>query len=226
MNRLELVARLCSECGVANVPTTTLAQTGEAGRLVNWIDSAWQDIQTAHQDWGWLRTSTSWVTVDGQSTYTTAQCGVADGTLGMWARDTFRNYPTAVGVTGEILMSWMGYDNWRDTYLYGGTRSTRSRPVEFAMGPNMSINLGPVPSSGYTMTADYFTAPVAMTTDTSTPALPVQYHMAIIYKAMMMYGGYESAPEVYQRGEIEFGKLMDRMTADRLPMVGFAGPLV
>ncbi len=225
MNRLELVQRLCGECGAGNKPTTTTAQTGESLRLVDWIDSAWNDIQTAHQDWGWLRTSTSWVTADGQSAYTTAQCGIAAGTFGMWAKGTFRNYPTSTGNAGEIPMGWMGYDNWRDTYLFGGNRSVRARPVEFSIGPDKSINLGPVPAAGYTLTADYFTAPTVMTTDTDTPAMPVQYHLAIVYKAMMFYGGYESAPEVYQRGELEFGKLMDRMTLDRLPEVGFGGPL-
>lgn len=225
MNRLELVQRLCSECSTGSQPTATTAQTGEAARMVNWIDTAWNDIQTAHQDWGWMRTSTSWTTTDGQHNYTTAQCGIAAGTFGMWAKDTFRNYATASGNTGEILMSWTGYDNWRDTYLFGGNRGVRARPTEIAIGPDKSINLGPVPAAGYTMTADYFTAPTAMTVDTDTPVLPTQFHMAIVYKAMMSYGGYESAPEVYQRGELEFKKLMDRMTADRLPMVDFAGAL-
>jgi hypothetical protein len=49
--------------------------------------------------------------------------------------------------------------------------------------------------------------------------------MAIVYRAMMFYGGYEAASEVYQRGEQEFVKLMRRMTADRLPEVSFAGTL-
>ena len=41
----------------------------------------------------------------------------------------------------------------------------------------------------------------------------------------MSYGAYESAPEVYQRGDLEFGKLMRRMTADRIPETTWAGAL-
>lgn len=224
MNRLDLVQRLALECGAA-APGTTVAVTGEAARLVAWIDSAWNDIQTKHRDWGWMRTSTSWVTGDGQHNYTTAQCGIADGTFGMWAIDSVRCYPTAVGNQAEMFVSWMRYDAWRDTYLFGGGRATRTRPQEFAVGPDKSINVGPVPSTGYTLTADYFTAPLAMAADGDTPALPTQFQMAIVYRAMMSYGGYESAPEVYQRGETEFKRLMQRMEQDRLPMVALAGPL-
>lgn len=228
MNRLDLVRRLAVECGVPSTNlTSTLNQTGEYGRLVGWIDDAWNDIQTAHQDWGWMRTSASWATVDAQYQYTTVQCGITAGTFGMWDKDTFRNYVTASGVQSEILMSETtgGYDAWRDTYLYGGTRATRTRPVEFAIGPDKSVFAGPVPSAGYTMTADYFTAPLAMAADTDIPALPTQFHMAIVFRAMMSYGGYESATEVYQRGEIEFGKLMKRLDIDRLPQMLLSGPL-
>jgi hypothetical protein len=42
---------------------------------------------------------------------------------------------------------------------------------------------------------------------------------------MMSYGGFESATEVYQRGEIEFSKLMKRLDADRLPQILLSGPL-
>jgi len=64
-----------------------------------------------------------------------------------------------------------------------------------------------------------------MTADADIPALPAQFQMAIIYRAMMSYGAYEAAPEVYQRGELEFGKLMRRMTADRIPETIWGGAL-
>ena len=49
--------------------------------------------------------------------------------------------------------------------------------------------------------------------------------MAIVYRAMMMYGAFESANEVYDRGETEFGKIMRRMADQRLPEVTFGGAL-
>ena len=227
MTRLQLCQRLARECGVpGEVPITTIAQTGESRRLVDWIDDAWNDIQCAHQDWGWMRTSASWVTVAGTYNYTTTDCGITAGTFGMWQRRSFRNYPTATGNTAEVEMYDMDYDDWRGTYLFGGNRSVRTRPIEFAIGPNKAINLGPVPDVGYTITADYFTAPLDMAADADVPAIPVHFNMAIVYRAMMAYAGFDAASEVYQRGELEFGKLMRRMTADRIPEAGFSGALV
>jgi len=226
MNFLELCQRTARECGVPSSNlTTVVSQTGEYRRIVDWVNDAWNDIQTAHQDWGWLRTSASWETVNAQYQYTTAQCGITAGTFGMWDRITFRNYVTASGNQSEIVMGYLDYDQWRDNYLISGTRAVRTRPMDFAIGSDKSIFLGPVPSGGYTITADYFTAPVALAANNDTPALPAQFHMAIVYRAMMAYGGFESASEVYQRGEAEFGKLMHRMDADRLPEIGWAGAL-
>ncbi len=94
-----------------------------------------------------------------------------------------------------------------------------------SIAPDKSICLGPIAADGYTILGDYFSVPSEMASDSDVPALPTQFHMAIVYRAMMSYGAFESAPEVYQRGEVEFMKLMRRMTADRSPETVFAGAL-
>jgi hypothetical protein len=47
----------------------------------------------------------------------------------------------------------------------------------------------------------------------------------IVYRAMMFYAGYEAAPEVYQRGELEFKRLMNRLEIDQLPDMVSGPPL-
>lgn len=192
--------------------------------MVEWFNSAWMDIQGYHQDWGWLRTSTSFVCVSGQASYTPTQAGATN--FGMWVRDSFRNYPTATGTPAEIRMNFMEYEYWRDLYQFGSNRTSTSQPAYFTITPAKSIGLGPVPTGDYTVTAEYFTMPTELSASTDTPSLPTQYHMAIVYRAMMMYGAYESAQEVYQRGEIEFKRLLRRMENDYMPEVTFGGPLV
>ena len=230
MNFLALCQRVRQEGGISGSgPTTVVSQTGNLKRLVDWTNTAWMDIQTSHQNWDWMRSSASFTTVAAQSTYPlgtgSGTVGVSVATFGMWDRDTFRNYVTSVGTNSEVFMDFIHYDTWRDSYMYGALRSTTTRPLQMSISPAKAIVLGPPPIVGYTITGDYFTAPLDMTLDADTPALPAQYHMAIVYRAMMSYGAYESAPEVYQRGEIEFGKLMRRMTADRIPETTWAGAL-
>ncbi len=224
MNYLQLTQRLRLECGISGTgPTTVVSQTGELGRLTTWVNAAWQDIQTAHDDWDWMRATASWITVNHQATYelgtVAGTVGVAAASFGKWIRNSGRSYVTATGTSSEAFLEFMHYEDWRNDYQYGATRAAYSRPTTLTILPSKGIGLGPVPISGYTVTCDYFAAPVDLAVDADIPSLPAKFHMAIVYKAMMMYGAYEGAPEVYQRGEVEFKKLMDRLTADRLPEV-------
>lgn len=225
MNFLELCQRAQRECGVASQPTTVVNQSGEHRRFIEWVQDAWVDIQAAHQDWEWLRQSVSFVTVDGQPTYTPTQCGITAGTFGLWSRDSFRSYPTATGVNAEMPTPYIGYEVWRHVYQLGTSRNTRGRPIHISITPAKSIALAPYPSAGYTVTGDYYTAPVSLAVDADTPLMPAHFHMAIVWKVCMSYGAYEAAPEVYQRGELEFKKLMRRLERDRMPEMILGAPL-
>lgn len=237
MNRLTLCTRLISECGISGTLTTTVSQTGEFARVVNWVDTAWQELQTEHDDWSWMRSSNllglgmSFVTVAGTASYPlgtgAGTCGVLLANYGKWDRESFRNYTTTVGVSNEQFLDEIPFDDWRDGYMLGANRSVQTRPAVVAFGPDESVCLGPPPNALYTITGDYFTAPLAMAADTDTPTgLPVAQHMAIVYKGMQYYAAYESAPEVMQRGAAGYALLLSQLEALKLPQMIGAGALV
>jgi hypothetical protein len=225
MNFLQLVQRLRIEAGASGSgPVSVLSQAGELARLVLWVNAAWTDIQNERQDWGWLQSSFSFVTINAQATYTPVQCGLTDH--GAWKDTTFRSYLTATGYSTENYMDMISYDNWRDTYQYGSNRTTYSNPVVFAIKPaDKSICLGPVPTSDYTIIGEYFKAPTELVLDADIPAMPTNYHMAIVYRALMMYGMYEGVGDAIQRGQMEYDKLMRKIRADQLPEIMVNGAL-
>lgn len=225
MTFLELCQRLRSECiASGSGPTSVVAQTGESGRLVNWINDAWMDIQAEHPDWQWLRSSFSFVTVADQAAYTPTECGVTD--FGIWKQDSMRCYPTTVGTRGEVFLTPVDYDYWRDQYQFGATRDVRNRPTVVAVAPDTSLALGHTPdATGYTVVGTYFKEPSRMAADADVPTMPAKHQMAIVYRAMMFYGSYAAAPEVYTRGELEFKRMLRRMEIDRLPRMVTAGAL-
>lgn len=236
MNYLGLGQRLVRECGISGTLLTMQNQTGEMARVVDWIGTAWEELQSEHDDWDFLRSSNilglgaSFATVAGQASYPlgtgAGTCGISVATFGKWDRETFRNYTTTVGTSNETPLDWMPFDNWRDAYMLGANRSVQTRPVAFAIGPDKSICLGPPPNALYTITGDYFRAPTIMSDDTDVPTgLPVRWHMDIVYRAMLMYAGYESAPEVLQRGNSGHSKLAAQMEAQYTPEIAFAGAL-
>lgn len=260
MNYLQLCQRACIECGVASgqaIKTalpTVVGASGSLGRVVNWVNDAWVDIQEAHDDWDFMRSSNllgagvAFQTIAGQASYplgavitgdfggdfggdfsvaaSVGTVGIDPELFGKWDRETFRCFPTAVGFQGEMFLDDIPFDHWRNSYMFGAMRSVKTRPVVIAVGPDQSLNLGPPPNGLYTITGDYFVAPTSMAADTDIPAgLPTRFHMLCVYLAMVKYAGYESAPEVSQRGATESARMMAHLMALRAPRLHFAGAL-
>ena len=217
MNRLSLCNSLIQKCGISGGSmVTTVSQTGEAGRVVSWIDEAWLNIQLAEPRWNWMREPCSFTTTYNQYSYApAADVGLTD--FGSWKIDSFRRYITSTGVRSEIFMTPMRYDTYRDTYLFGNMRLAPGDPLFISEGPDLSLNLGLIPNDvGYTINGEYFRAPVAMTTDTDSPDVPSQYHMLVVYRAMMMYGAYESAQEVLFEGTNLYNAMLRRLMRDQM----------
>lgn len=236
MNRLQLAQRLALECGVSGTLSTTIGQTGSLGRVVTWVDQGWNDLQTEHDDWNWMRSSNllgsgmSFTTVAGQASYPlgtgAGTCGIPLTSFTKWDTETFRCYVTSAGTSNETFLDEIPFDTWRDSYMLGAMRTVQTRPVAVAIGPDQSICLGPPPNALYTITGDYFSAPSIMAADTDTPTgLPAPYHMLIVYKGMMMYAGYEAAPEVFQRGASGYALMLAQLENINLPDISFSGAL-
>jgi hypothetical protein len=138
---------------------------------------------------------------------------------------TSNNVLSFVGTKSEIFMSYLDYENWRNAYQYGALRSIETRPMVFAIAPDKSLALGPIGLDGYTVLGDYYRTPSEMTTSTESPSLPTKFHMAIVYKAMISYGMFESASEVVQRGTTENEKWMRRILFDQVNEIAQQGAL-
>ena len=229
MNFLTLANRLKIKARVTGAAmTTVIGQNAEFDRLTLYVNEAWMTLQLTRPDWKWMRNSMTFPTVAAQATYTLAQIestGSGFTNFGNWDRDTFRCYTTAVGTNDENEISWLPYDQWRDVYQLGATRTTESRPVQFTITPALGIGLGGTPAVGYTISGDYYKVAAELALDIDTPSLPSQFHMAIIYRAMMFYGVSESSPEIYDEGNAEFNRMMARINLQQLPEIGICGAL-
>ena len=206
-------------------PDAVTSQTGELGRLVAWVAMAWNDIQMEHSNWRWMRATATVATSTGDNSYASSEFSVTN--FGNWIPGTFRCYQTSIGQTDEQYLYYMDYDQWRDLYDFGANSATTGRPVHFTIGNDKSIKLGPAPdATGFTIKGDYQKEPIEMTANSDEPGMPNEYHMAIVWKALMYYGAYESAPEVYQSAEKEYKRILSKLRLNQLPGMTMAGPLV
>lgn len=229
MNFLQLCNRLKVKARVTGSDMTAVTdQAAEFARLVLFINEAWMDLQMTRPDWKWMRNSMTFPTVAGQATYTLAQIeatGSGFSNFGNWDLETLRCYTTSVGTNDETELDWMPYDIWRNTYQMGATRTTETRPNEFTITPAHGIGLGCTPAAGYTISGDYYKVATEMEATTDTPSLPSQFHMAIVYRAMMFYGVSESAPEVYDEGKTEFDRMLSRIMLHEGVRISVCGAL-
>jgi hypothetical protein len=224
MNLLQLTNQTRVECGVSG-PTLSSVQnlTGESARILAWVQQAWIDVQTSKEDWLFLRETFEFNTVASQWEYTAANAGLTD--FGNWKRDSFRASSVNNLYRDEQLLNYMDWTTYRNLYRYANMRNTLARPVVVSITPNKDLAFGSTQDQIYTINGEYYTQPVSLSADTDIPGIPARFHMIIVYRAMMYYAGYESAPEVLSRGEFEYRRLYSRMEIDQLPTIVSGPPL-
>ena len=216
MTFLELINTTRDECGVTG-PALTTAQnlTGEAARIKNWVNAAWVDIQNAKDDWNFMRDTVQFNTTSGKQFYTAEEAGI--DSFANWKRDSFRASSSGSDYRDEQLLNYMEWTTFRNLYQYSNMRHTQQRPVVVTIDPSKKLGFGAIPNKDYVIVGEYYKAPAKMVENTDAPSIPAQYHMAVVYRAMIYYAGYEAAPEVLARGQAEFNRLMNRLEIDQLP---------
>jgi len=227
MTFLELVNRTKQECGISGADlSTVLNQTGEARRLVNWVSQAWADIQNARQDWDFMKQSVIFDTVAGKQSYLPG-VDINITNFKKWENDSFRMYLKSAGIGTEITLSqYYDHNQFRDFYLVGSRRLVTGRPIYVTIWPDKSLYFGFIPNDVYTATAQYWIKAQILALDNDTPNLPDDYHMLIVYKAMMKYGMFESAAEQIAAAKEEYAPMFSKLVADHTPYVSMGASLI
>lgn len=226
MTYLQLVVRLASEAGVSGTMASVVGQTGESLRLVNWINSAYESTQNANTTWKFMRHGFTLNTVPGTDEYAYGACtdtdlGSAIVNFGRWATDTFKLYKTSVADETEV--DCMDYADWRRIYRIGS--QTANRPTNATVLPSDKIGLGAKPDGVYVFSGDYYRSATTLSANGDIPVVPPQYHMVIVWRALMLYAQYEEAGSLYATAEREFTKVNRMLELNQLPSIMMAGPM-
>lgn len=228
MNRLALCVELRQEARINGTgPTTTVSQTGELKKVVDWIDKAYEAIQNEHETWQFLRTAFSVSLSSGTSEYTPTALSITN--LARWITDDVRLYLTATGTTDEQEIFFEEWDDFRRTYLFGSARDQTGRPTCFTIKPDDSIVFWPEPDAAYTVVGEYYRMAYDWSADvnpnTVTPLFPTQFHRAILWRALMYYGADYGEWDKYEHGQNEYKDIMAKLEFDQLPRIGWGQPL-
>lgn len=223
MNFLQLVQRVRQECGVSGSgPSTVVSQTGELKRLVEWTQEAYIALQNSNT-WNWLWDDTTPALTSGGRVYNP----VTDWSIFpiQWDTDSLTCYLTSVGVADEQRLHYLTWPEFKATNGYGYGYVQTNRPVAFSIRPDRSIIFDSYLDQDYTIRGEYWGTPETLSLDADLPALPEQYHMAIVWRAVMAYAQYEEAGVLLQLAEKEFNRYYGSMTRTELPEVVAGGAM-
>ena len=226
--RLQLCQRYAKEAGISGasnstLPTSTLAQTGEMLDVVNDIDSAYEKLQNMKPNWHFLRFDFSFPTISGTQNYTPTDAGYPEHKT--WKADSFRCYLTATGTDDEQDLCFVPWEDFRDLYLLGSQRDASGRPIKFTIKPDKSVSFYPKPDAIYTVVGEYWKRAQAMGANATEPLMPDEFHLILVWMALMKYGLREAAQEKYALGLMEYNALIGPLKTTQLPPMETAGPM-
>lgn len=233
---LELCQRTASECSTSLTgPTAVASQTGRLGQIVNWVNSSWVDLQTKYNDWLFMRHGFRVDTTAGDGEYAFGDCtdtttSATISAFRRWIGDAdechetpMKIYLVPAGVATETDLVFLDYRRFYETYLIGSP--SNSYPKHWTRAPDGDLLLGPKPDGIYRVSGEYQRSATELSGDSATPSCPAEYRMVIVYAAMMKYGRYNGAPEVFNDGQANYRRILREMVRTQRPRAVTAGPL-
>lgn len=200
------------EAGLSGTgPASVASQTGMDKKLVEWVASAWEEIQLMRNDWRFAWGEASVSVAAGSASIDPIGLGVSD--LNVFKFDTAK-------FDGNQLQfkDWPLFSNRYRTAETG-------RPTYISESPDRKIHFALVPPLDGTFTAEYYKTPQLLASNLDVPRLPAQYHMAIVYKALMMYAAHDDAAQTYADAAARFVQLYNKIESTETPVkyIGVGG---
>lgn len=215
MNFLALAKRLRQEAGYSgNGPSTVTNQAGEARRIVDWVSSAWVDIQGMREQWRFMRHTFSWNLAAGEMTGDTAISNfkrVKPHSTVITRADGSKYRPTELSPD--------------DMRLLVREKTNNAGLPEYFSIDDGQLTIFPTTNEAIAIEGDFYCTPKILTENNDVPSMPEHYHMAIVWYALMQIGGFDEASNLYIRGAQNFDQLFRLMTDTELPRIQPARPL-
>ena len=252
MDKLELVRRLARNCGDLRPIDRVEGAEGIVQLYSDWISDAWRDIQNK-PGWRWMR-GTAVAYLDSENDIVAPErmydfdTGLPMSRFSAWreGRGTYLTAPTLSEVPDselpledvvppakvrsvhpqEIYICLTSWDAWRAAYRVGS--SFVGEPYAAAVMPDNRLAFAPTPAEGnvYRAKMDYWRGPQALEADDDSPDMPEQWHMLIVYDAMVRFGRARGRLNVEQEGRESALQVRSQLEASQGQSVALAGPLI
>jgi hypothetical protein len=235
VNFLQLAQRLHRETGRSGSgPASITGASNEHLRLFDAIADANRviELKAERYDWKWMRkllpstASTDLVSL----AYTGATLGAAD--FGRWRRPsesggddleyTVKAYlPSAP--TNVWQLDFLPYEAFR--FSYYDTEQAAGNPRHWSISDAEELLIGPKSSEVHRVKAAYRAGVAALEDDGDTPTLPADFHMIIVWRALIDMGTFDAASEVLARAQRNFAEMEHLLIMDQGRSIVFGDSL-
>jgi hypothetical protein len=220
MNFLQICQRVRSETGVSgDGPANVAGQVGIYKKIVDWVQAAHEEIQLRSTNWRFDWAEHSVALVNGTEKYLPSDVWSLNERS--WDYDSLYVYKTSEGPQSRTFLSRVDYNTYRQMRL----PAVSGTPIYVSMSPDKALNFYPIPSDGVMFVGDYYKDPMVMVNSTDTPRMPSDYHMAIVWRAVMHWSASEENPALFQTASANYRSLMLKMETTELDGPMEAEPL-
>ncbi|MEO1169923.1 MAG: hypothetical protein AAFW97_14555 [Pseudomonadota bacterium] len=199
---------------------TTVGQSGRAEKIVDWVKSAWVDLQNERQDWRWMRRAFTADLSIGTQCYTAAALSIDRHSAWVEDRSNYRPftvYDGSIGQTDQREIRQIPYELWQRRW--NRFAPSHQRPTEYAISPAREVCVGPPPDKAYKLTGEYRLAPQILAADESIPEMPDQFHKLITWGAMKLLAMSDESEPTYTFADAKFREMHYALCSDQLPQV-------
>ena len=112
---------------------------------------------------------------------------------------------------GELVQ--IDWQQWRRD---DGRGQEGGRPLVYAVAPDGSLCFGPVPDAAYAVSGEYWRGVQTLALDADVPDMPEDYHMAIVWKGLMLLGAHDETIETVAYGQNNFIATFSALTRNQM----------
>lgn len=183
---LQLVQRAHQESGIGGTgPTAVTGQVGRAADFVRWVSEVHEEIQL-QQYWrfDWVQGVFSLTASKGTYSPTAAAPDFAIPAPGVraWAAgDESFLFRPAQGINQRFFIHFVPWDEFKMINI----PVNPGMPTTWTVDPQGNVRYWPQPEQAYTAYHEYWRKPQALALPTDVPRMPEEYHMGIVWRAVM-----------------------------------------
>jgi hypothetical protein len=220
---LQLVSDVIMETGLngGNAPSDVEGATGDAKKVVYWVQTADAQIQRERIDWDFLWSQetvnllqSSAIVPTPSSTYDATNPNAKTELVNAIAKDRL----AIIDANGQSYFpSYMKWDQFTRLYSYD-VQPITDFPAHWSIRPDRVLVLSnPIESIGMSCKYEVWKKPIKMRVSADVSAIPDDFSRLIVLLAKILYAEHEDAPEVGAGALAHYDVVFNQMLSVHTP---------